>query len=81
MKKRPALIGHRNVLIVAGTLPLGIGLVMGLPLPHDGTVSISEASLAGVTTIRVWGSHLSLVFSPKVAEVISDYFLCGSDYP
>ena len=75
VKNRPVLAEQRGVLVVAGTLPLGIGLAQGLPRPHDGTVSISETLLDGATAVRVWGSHLTLVFSPRVADLISDFFV------
>lgn len=81
VQNRPSLIDQRDVLVVSGMLPLGIGLAVGLALPHDGTVSISETFLDGATSIRVWGSHLSLVFSPRVADAISEFFLNGPVSP
>jgi pimeloyl-ACP methyl ester carboxylesterase len=79
VRKRPTLTKQRGVLVVAGTLPLGIGLALGLPFPHDGTVSISETFLDGAATVRVLGSHFSLVFSPRVADAIAAFFLYESD--
>lgn len=75
VQRRPVLTDHREVLVVAGSLPLGIGLALGLRRPHDGTVSIAETHLEGAQRVSVRGSHLSLVFTPRVADLISDFFV------
>ena len=74
VRNRPVLSQRAGVLVVAGTMPLGIGLALGLPRPHDGTVSISETSVDGATAVEVWCNHLTLVFSPRVADLVSDFF-------
>lgn len=61
--------GKRPVGAIAGRLPFGLGLVMGgLPLPHDGTVSVQETQLPGLTDhIVVPATHTGLLFSDEAA--------------
>lgn len=61
--------GQRPVGAVAGRLPLGLNLVFGaLSTPHDGTVSIEETQLPGLTDhCIVPASHTGLLFSDEAA--------------
>ncbi len=61
--------GKRPVGAIAGRLPFGLGLVFGaLTLPHDGTVSVEETQLPGLTDhILVPATHTGLLFSDEVA--------------
>lgn len=65
----PQWRGHAQVAMIAGTLPLGLGVLPGrLPRPHDGTVAVAETRLPGLVahcTLPV--SHSGLVFSRAVA--------------
>ena len=62
--------GKRPVGVIAGRLPFGLGLVLGaLPAPHDGTVSVEETQLPGVTDhCIVPATHTGLLFSDEVAS-------------
>ncbi|MCU0970476.1 MAG: alpha/beta hydrolase [Gammaproteobacteria bacterium] len=71
--------GGREVGVVAGSLPLGLGgLVAGFDEPHDGTVAVSETRLDAATdrlVARV--SHFGLLFSPRVAEAVARFLRTG----
>lgn len=61
--------GARPVGVIAGRLPIGLGLVFGaLPMPHDGTVSIEETRLPGIADhCVVPATHTGLLFSDEAA--------------
>jgi pimeloyl-ACP methyl ester carboxylesterase len=61
--------GTRPVGAIAGRLPFGLGLVLGaLPSPHDGTVSVEETQLPGLTDhCLVAATHTGLLFSDEAA--------------
>ena len=61
--------GKRPVGAIAGRLPFGLGLVLGaLPSPHDGTVSVEETQLPGLTDhCLVPATHTGLLFSDEAA--------------
>src|SRR3972149_6265215 len=58
----------REPLVVAGPLPLGVGLLIGLPRPHDGWIRVSETHVDGARVIlsRAW--HFGMLFSRRVAD-------------
>ena len=62
--------GARDLGVIAGNLPLGLGRLVGpLPGPNDGTVMIEETRLPGAAqplTLRT--SHSALVYSGEVAR-------------
>lgn len=59
----------REIGVIAGTLNLGVGrLVPDLVKPNDGTVSVAETCLNGMTDhIAVHVSHTALLFSTQAA--------------
>ena len=61
--------GKRPVGAIAGRLPFGPGLVFGaLRMPHDGTVSVEETQLPGLTDhCLVAATHTGLLFSDEAA--------------
>ncbi len=68
--------GERQLGSIAGDLRIGIGqVVRSLPCPNDGTVSVSETLLAGMSDhVVVHASHMALLFSrPAVEQTL--YFL------
>jgi pimeloyl-ACP methyl ester carboxylesterase len=63
--------GSRPVGVVAGRMPFGFGIGIGalLTAPHDGTVSVEETRLAGLSDhCTVDATHTGLLFSPDVAD-------------
>jgi pimeloyl-ACP methyl ester carboxylesterase len=62
--------GLHAVGAIAGRLPIGFGFVVGsLASPNDGTVSVAETRLPGLTDhCVVPATHLGLVFSDEAAN-------------
>ncbi|HSE11966.1 MAG TPA: alpha/beta hydrolase [Rudaea sp.] len=62
--------GPHAVGAIAGRLPIGFGVVVGsLATPNDGTVSVAETQLPGLTDhCIVPATHLGLVFSDEAAN-------------
>lgn len=62
--------GPHAVGAIAGRLPIGFGVVVGsLASPNDGTVSVAETQLPGLTDhCVVPATHLGLVFSDEAAN-------------
>ena len=73
----PMWPGGGDLLVVAGDIPLGSGLLLGLPKPHDGVVRVEETRVEGVRTVTVRASHVGLLLSRKVAALLSGYFQAG----
>jgi pimeloyl-ACP methyl ester carboxylesterase len=61
--------GGQAVGVIAGRLPFGFGFIAGsLASPHDGTVSVAETELPGLTDhCVVPATHMGLVFSDEAA--------------
>jgi pimeloyl-ACP methyl ester carboxylesterase len=66
-----------ELLVVAGDIPLGSGLLLGLAKPHDGVVRVGETRVEGARMVTVRASHVGLLLSRKVAALLSDYFRTG----
>lgn len=75
----PAWRGWQDIGIIAGTFPLGVGLVAGCPeAPHDGTVAVSEAQLRGATDfITLPVSHTGMLLSSRVAHEVCVFLRTG----
>lgn len=75
----PLWQGPAQVAMIAGRLPLGLGVLAGhLPRPHDGTVAVAETQLPGLVahcTLPV--SHSGLVFSRAVAAQAVQFLRAG----
>ncbi len=71
--------GAREVGVIAGRLPLGLGAVLGhFEGEHDGTVAVEETRLPGLADHRVVeSSHTSLLFSPEVARLVAGFLHTG----
>ncbi len=65
--------------VVAGTLPLGLGLALGLlPGPNDGVVRVDETAIDGMTgRILVRQGHSVLIVSAGVARLVSGFLDSG----
>ena len=70
----PKWPGGRELLVVAGDIPLGSGLLLGLRKPHDGVIRVEETRVEGARTVTVRASHVGLLLSRKVAALLSDHF-------
>jgi pimeloyl-ACP methyl ester carboxylesterase len=67
--------------VVAGTLPLGLGRVLGrLPGENDGVVRVDETSVEGMTErVLVREGHSMLIFTAAVGEKV-ERFLAGGRF-
>jgi 8-oxo-dGTP pyrophosphatase MutT (NUDIX family) len=74
-----AWTGERDLGVIAGDLPFGLGLLLGsLPRPNDGVVTVEETRLAGTKDHLVLPvSHTALVFSPTVAAQTAHFLRDG----
>ena len=75
----PQWKGWQDVGVIAGDIPIGIGLITGGPdLPHDGTVSVEETELKGATdSIVMRVSHSGMLMSTSVAEQVVIFLRTG----
>lgn len=75
----PKWKGWQKIGTIAGTLPLGMGLIVGGPsLPHDGTVSVEETILKGATDgIILPVSHTGILISTDVATQVVTFLRAG----
>ncbi len=73
--------GSREVGVIAGTLSVGLGLVIeNLPSPNDGTVSVAETQLPGIKDhLEISVSHTGLLVSTLVASQTA-YFLRHGEF-
>ena len=74
VERRPRAPVDRELLVVAGTLPMGIGLLTGLPRPHDGWVQVSETRIEGARLLTSRAFHFGLLFSRNVADLLCAFF-------
>jgi len=75
----PAWRGWRDIGTISGSLPLGVGLLVGgLDVPHDGTVSVEETQLDRVTDgIILPVSHTGILFSSEVKMQVITFLRAG----
>lgn len=75
----PRWQGPQDLGVIAGTLPLGIGRVVGgLPGGSDGTVAVAETVLEGAQdTLTLHTTHMGLVFSRPVATAVCRFLQQG----
>jgi pimeloyl-ACP methyl ester carboxylesterase len=83
LQAAPAWDYDREIGIIAGDLPVGVGRVFSdLPGEHDGTVSVAETEVAGATDrIVVPVSHTGLVVSRAVARQVCAFLQDGHFIP
>jgi len=77
--ERPNWFNWRDLGIIAGTLPIGAGILLGgLSGPNDGTVAVDEAVLSGATDfITLPVSHTGLLYSEQVAIQVVTFLRAG----
>ena len=75
----PEWKGWQDIGIIAGTFPLGAGLVGGGPdMPHYGTVSVDETRLKGATDfIALPVSHTGMLISTRAATQVVTFLRSG----
>jgi len=66
--------GGRELMVIAGDLPIGTGLLFGIGKPHDGLIRVEETRVDGARTVVVRASHVGLLLSRKVAAMLCDHF-------
>ncbi len=71
--------GERDLGVIAGTRPMGLGLLVGnLPRPNDGTVVVAETlGIPGAASCTLPCSHSSLLFSADVARRVARFLRSG----
>jgi len=76
---RPVWKKWRDLGVISGDFPLGVGLVVGGPaLPHDGTVSVEETYVGGATDyLTLNTTHLGLLYSEAVAIQVVTFLRAG----
>lgn len=76
---QPVWNSWRDIGLIAGTMPIGVGLLSGgLNKPHDGTVSVNETVLHGATDfITLPVTHTGLLYSAKVAQQTITFLRAG----
>ena len=74
VERAPKWPGGRELLVVAGDIPFGSGLLLGLRKPHDGVIRVEETRVEGARTVTTRASHVGLLLSRKVAALLSDHF-------
>jgi len=75
----PVWNAKREIGVIAGDTSLGLGrLVTRLPKPNDGTVSVEETPLEGMSDYRVvHTNHMGLMLSVEVATEIMQFLQHG----
>ena len=73
----PKWPGGRELLVVAGDIPFGSGLLLGLRKPHDGVVRVEETRVEGARTVTIRASHVGLLLSRKAAALLASHFRAG----
>lgn len=75
----PEWKGWQDIGIIAGTFPMGMGMVAGGPaMPHDGTVSVEETQLRGATDfLALPVSHTGMLLSSTVAMQVITFLRAG----
>jgi pimeloyl-ACP methyl ester carboxylesterase len=74
VERSPKWHGGRDLLVIAGDVPLGSGILLGLKKPHDGVIRVEETRVEGARAVTVRASHVGLLLSRKVAVLLADYF-------
>jgi pimeloyl-ACP methyl ester carboxylesterase len=81
--REPRWQGGRDLGVIAGDLPLGLGRLLGpMAAPNDGTVWFDETQLPGAAEqLRVRVSHTGMVYSAEVARQVAAFLKDGRFEP
>lgn len=77
VEKRPVIAPGKEILVVAGTFPLGFGSLFGVPTPHDGTIAATETVVPGACSLHIHASHMGLLIAPSVATHLITFLKSG----
>ena len=79
----PRWSGDRDLGVIAGDLPLGLGRLLGpMAAPNDGTVWLDETQLPGAAEqLLVRVSHTGMVYSAEVARQVAAFLKDGRFEP
>jgi pimeloyl-ACP methyl ester carboxylesterase len=71
--------GARDLGVIAGNLPLGLGHLLGqIDAPNDGTVLVEETRLAGARQhLQLRVSHSGMMYSAEVARQTAAFLRAG----
>jgi len=77
---RPRWHGRQSLGVIAGTRPVGVGLLLGgFDGPNDGTVAVSETRLEHATaSLSFPSSHFGLLVSQPVAAAVCTFLRQGA---
>jgi pimeloyl-ACP methyl ester carboxylesterase len=78
-EREPRWTACRDLGVIAGTLPIGIGRLVGaFDEPNDGTVLMSETHIVGAKEHLVLRTtHTGMVYSPLVAYQVAEFLREG----
>jgi pimeloyl-ACP methyl ester carboxylesterase len=78
-EREPAVPPSREVGVIAGSLPVGLGRMFSeLPVPNDGTVCVDETEFPGAASRIVHDvSHTGMLFSSSVADSAVQFLATG----
>jgi pimeloyl-ACP methyl ester carboxylesterase len=77
---RPETLARYDIGVIAGNRAVGLGMMMapGLPVPHDGTISVSETIVPGAHDHIVLAvSHTQMVISVLVVRQVCEFLRRG----
>jgi len=78
---QPDMAGGREVGVIAGSLPIGLGCIVApdLPGPSDGAVSVAETRMPGMRDhIVIHASHSGMLVSGVVARQVCAFLRDGA---
>jgi pimeloyl-ACP methyl ester carboxylesterase len=75
----PTWRGHRELGVLAGTFPFGVGsFFAGLPKPNDGVICLSETRLGGIADHLTCGfNHFGMLLSRRCTDQIIHFLENG----
>ena len=77
---RPENLAQYDIGVVAGDRGVGLGMMVapGLPVPHDGTISVAETQVPGASDhIVLPVSHSQMVISVQVVRQVCEFLRRG----